>query len=69
MADSTTTAPGGDAAVRPFRIEVPPKEIDELKRRATATRWPDTETVGDRSQGAQLAKLQPLVDYWADGQP
>ena len=29
-----------------------------------ATRWPDKETVSDRSQGAQLAKLQPLVEYW-----
>ena len=30
-----------------------------------ATRWPDKETVADESQGAQLAKLQELVRYWA----
>jgi pimeloyl-ACP methyl ester carboxylesterase len=30
-------------------------------------RWPDKETVGDRSQGAQLAKLRPLVEYWGSG--
>jgi pimeloyl-ACP methyl ester carboxylesterase len=29
-----------------------------------ATRWPDKETVSDRSQGVQLAKLQPLIEYW-----
>ena len=28
-------------------------------------RWPDRETVSDRAQGAQLAKVQELVDYWA----
>src|SRR3982750_847108 len=31
------------------------------------TRWPDKETVADRSQGAQLANLQELVRYWGDG--
>ena len=29
------------------------------------TRWPDRETVSDSTQGAQLAKVQELVDYWA----
>jgi pimeloyl-ACP methyl ester carboxylesterase len=29
-----------------------------------ATRWPEKETVSDRSQGVQLAKLQELVRYW-----
>jgi pimeloyl-ACP methyl ester carboxylesterase len=29
-----------------------------------ATRWPDRETVNDRSEGAQLAKVQALVRYW-----
>ena len=28
--------------------------------------WPDRETVGDTSQGPQLAKLQALCAYWAD---
>src|SRR4029077_16099826 len=30
------------------------------------TRWPDKETVADRSQGIQLAELQELVRYWGD---
>jgi hypothetical protein len=29
-----------DATVRPFRIEVPQEELDELRRRIAATRWP-----------------------------
>jgi hypothetical protein len=56
-----------DAAIRPFQIDVPQDEIDELRRRAQATRWPDRETVSNRSQGGQLAKLRPLVEYWGTG--
>lgn len=52
-------------AIRPFHINVPEPAIVDLRRRAAATRWPARETVGDQSQGAQLAKLQPLVHYWA----
>jgi Epoxide hydrolase N terminus len=63
--ESSTAVPDA-AAVRPFRIDVPQEEIDELRRRVRATRWPDMETVGDRSQGVQLAKLRPLVEYWGD---
>src|SRR5262249_34481617 len=35
--------------------------------RIRATRWPDKETVDDRSQGAKLAELQELVKYWGSG--
>jgi pimeloyl-ACP methyl ester carboxylesterase len=53
-----------DNAIRPFRIHVPQAELDDLRRRIAATRWPDRETVDDRSQGVRLAKLQELVRYW-----
>ncbi|MBY3054434.1 epoxide hydrolase family protein [Rhizobium laguerreae] len=56
-------ATGGDA-IRPFKCAIPQTEVDELRRRIRATRWPGKETVPDRSQGAQLLKLKPLVDYW-----
>jgi hypothetical protein len=59
-----TSPVGEEAAVRPFRIDVPEEELVDLRRRIAATRWPDKETVSDRSQGVQLAKLQPLVEYW-----
>jgi pimeloyl-ACP methyl ester carboxylesterase len=50
--------------LRPFRVAVPDDAIRELRRRIAATRWPPREAVNDRSQGAQLAKIQPLVRYW-----
>src|SRR6476659_8761399 len=53
-----------DTAIRPFRIEVPEREIDELLRRIDATRWPTKELVADRSQGVQLAAAQELARYW-----
>jgi hypothetical protein len=71
MAVSTSNDPTAaavdDGAIRAFRIDVPQEEIDELRQRVRATRWPDKETVSDRSQGVQLAKLKPLVEYWANG--
>src|SRR5262249_2483721 len=54
----------GDTAVRPFRVDVPEQELEELRRRIAATRWPTTELVTDRSQGVQLAALQALARYW-----
>jgi hypothetical protein len=51
--------------IRPFHAEIPQSEVDDLRRRLAATRWPDKETVGDASQGVQLARLKPLVEYWA----
>src|SRR5438552_10540147 len=53
-----------DTAVLPFRIEVPEREIEELRRRIDATRWPTKELVADRSQGVQLAATQELARYW-----
>ena len=51
-------------AVRPFRIDVPEEDLDELRRRIAATRWPTKELVEDRSQGVQLATMQELARYW-----
>jgi pimeloyl-ACP methyl ester carboxylesterase len=53
--------------IRPFQIRIPENDLADLRRRIAATRWPDKETVGDQSQGVQLAKLQDLVRYWGTG--
>jgi pimeloyl-ACP methyl ester carboxylesterase len=57
-------AAGQDGMIQPFRASILQHEIVELRRRVAATRWPDRETVADRSQGAQLTKLRELVRYW-----
>jgi pimeloyl-ACP methyl ester carboxylesterase len=61
-----TTERSADAtAVRPFTIEVPEAELEALRARVAATRWPDKETVADQSQGVSLATSQALARYWA----
>jgi pimeloyl-ACP methyl ester carboxylesterase len=59
-----STARAEDKSIRPFRINIPEKSLVDLKRRIAATRFPDKETVDDRSQGVRLAKLQELIRYW-----
>src|SRR5499427_9523280 len=54
-------------AIRPFRVNISDADLGDLRHRLLATRWPDKETVGDRSQGVQLEKLQALVRYWGTG--
>jgi pimeloyl-ACP methyl ester carboxylesterase len=51
-------------SVRPFTVHIPEKDIADLRQRITATRWPDRETVEDRSQGIQHASLQKIVHHW-----
>src|ERR671919_1911423 len=63
---SVTTGKSTDAsAIRPFTIEVPEADLEDLRARIAATRWPDNETVEDFSQGVQLAFIQALARYWA----
>src|SRR4051812_1390570 len=55
----------GSAGIRPFTIEMPESDLEELRRRIEATRWPTKELFDDRSQGVQLAAMQALARYWA----
>jgi hypothetical protein len=55
----------GDDLV-PFRIAVPDAELEDLRARLRATRWPERETVDGWEQGVPLAYLQDLCRYWAD---
>ena len=47
-----------------FHVDVPQGQLDDLRRRIEATRWPTKELVEDRSQGVQLATMQELARYW-----
>ena len=67
MFPGTLLAAVGDDSIRSFTVNIPQVEIDELRRRVAQTRWPDRETVDDQSQGIQLDKIKPLVEYWGTG--
>jgi pimeloyl-ACP methyl ester carboxylesterase len=66
-AEAASQPQAGSTAIRPFLVNVPEKDLADLRQRIAATRWPDRETVTDQSQGVQLAKLQELVRYWGSG--
>jgi pimeloyl-ACP methyl ester carboxylesterase len=64
---AVTTKKSADAtAIRPFTIDIPEADLEDLRARIAATRWPEKETVDDDSQGVQLATMQALARYWVD---
>jgi pimeloyl-ACP methyl ester carboxylesterase len=66
---STTVDHVSDEAslVRPFKVEVSEADLQDLRARVQATRWPDKETVDDQSQGPPLATMQKIAEYWTNG--
>ena len=64
--ESRPRAPGhGGALIEPFTPAVHEAELEDLRLRLRATRWPEAET--DPSQGVALRELQELCTYWCDG--
>jgi Epoxide hydrolase N terminus len=49
--------------IRPFQVEVPEEDLDDLRRRIEAARLPSKELVEDRSQGVQLATIRELAAH------
>ncbi len=51
---------------QPFSISVPDSVLADLQQRHRNTRWPDAEPVDDWSQGAPLAYVREVCEYWAN---
>jgi len=51
-------------AIRPLTGETSQADLDDLRARIEATRWPEKEPVEDQSQGVKLATMQALARYW-----
>jgi Epoxide hydrolase N terminus len=51
--------------IRPFQVDIPQEELEDLRQRIAATRWPERETVADDTQGVRLGPMQELARYWA----
>ncbi|HXA79062.1 MAG TPA: epoxide hydrolase [Candidatus Acidoferrales bacterium] len=64
MTQTRATQQRSDDAIRPFQMNFPEAELTDLRRRISATRWPDKETVTVESQGVQFATMQQLARYW-----
>lgn len=55
-----------NTAIHPFRIEIAESQIDDLRARLAATRWPQP-VVRDFSHGQAVSLVRELADYWRDG--
>src|SRR5687768_3722911 len=54
-------------AVRPFRIDIPQPEVDDLRDRLHRTRWPQEPPGIGWSRGVPGDYLRALAGHWADG--
>jgi len=55
-----------DAEIRPYRIEIPQADLDDLHDRLARTRWPDELPGVGWSRGVPLGYLRELATYWRD---
>ena len=59
--------PDAPPSPQPFAAQATPSELDDLRARLRATRWPDAPEDAGWSLGTDLGYLRELVEYWADG--
>jgi epoxide hydrolase len=53
--------------IRPFRIDAPQADLDDLRGRLHRTRWPESRPGPAGTAGAARLPLKELAAYWADG--
>jgi epoxide hydrolase len=53
-----------DAQIRPFRIDIPQADLDDLRARLARTRWPDQLADVGWDYGIPLDYLRELAEYW-----
>ena len=62
-----TSGDPADTGIRPFRIDIPQADLDDLRDRLARTRWPDELPGVGWSRGVPLDYLKQLAAYWRDG--
>src|SRR5687767_10105097 len=65
VTESDTVKDTDAPPIRPFHVDISDEALENLRRRITATQWPEKETVADSSQGVPLATMRELARYWA----
>jgi microsomal epoxide hydrolase len=53
-----------DSGIRPFRIDIPQADLDDLRDRLARTRWPDQLPGVGWDYGIPLEYVQELAGYW-----
>ena len=54
----------GDSEIRPFRVDIPQADLDDLHQRLARTRWPDELPGVGWSYGVPVGYLKELAEYW-----
>lgn len=54
-------------SIKPFKINIPQEDLDELQERLKRARWPDELPGLGWSRGVPLAYLKELTGYWHSG--
>jgi pimeloyl-ACP methyl ester carboxylesterase len=62
-----TTGTGSDDSIRPFRIDIPQADVDDLRNRLAHTRWAQDLPGTGWTRGVPTTYLQELADYWGTG--
>ncbi len=50
--------------VRPFQIDIPQAQLDDLRERLDRTRWTEELADGGWDYGVPVARQKELLDYW-----
>jgi microsomal epoxide hydrolase len=58
---------GDDKQTRPFRIDIPQADLDDLRDRLARTRWPDEVPGAGWDYGIPLGYVRDLAEYWRTG--
>ena len=54
-------------ALRPYRVEIPQADLDDLRDRLARTRWTSVVDGADGEYGTALSRVRRLAEYWRDG--
>jgi pimeloyl-ACP methyl ester carboxylesterase len=72
MQGAVSNAQGGpsvnsspDETIKLFQFHALQSDLDDLRRRISATKFPEKETVTDKSQGVELATVEAVAKYWS----
>jgi pimeloyl-ACP methyl ester carboxylesterase len=55
-----------ESVIKPYRIAIPQADIDDLRRRLAATRWPGELAGTSWQRGVPVAYLKELASYWQE---
>ena len=56
-----------ETEIRPFKVEIPQADLDDLHDRLARTRWPDDLPGVGWSRGVPLGYLRELAEHWRTG--